>query len=489
MLRHTLAYGLGNVANRLVGFILLPVYTRAIPSDELGILWVMNAASGLLSTFLAMGMTSAIFRFYFKADRDDERNRIISTAFLFLGALSSVVLLGVWLAREPLAALLAGDPAHARYVGIVAAGVFFDVGLFVPLALLRAQERSARFALISLFRFVIGIIVNVWLVVHLRMGAYGVLLGTALTNASLFAFLLPMVLRRLRFDLERRLLRQLVRFGIPIMFATIGSFLVDSSDLWLLRAIRGLDEVSRYGTVYRIAKMVQVLIVQPFTLAWPAVMWSLERRPEGPKIYARILTYAVFVTAFCALGASLFRREVIVVLATREFLVADWIMPWVVFGFVFLASHYVFNTGVSQVGRTEFITWTVVISVVVNVGLNLLLIPSYGMRGAAVSTFVAYVVMAGTMFFFSQRLKPIAFEWGRLGAIAAAAALLAVLGVIAESVPGAAGLGLRATLWMLFPVALLLNRAFLRREERERLARLWRDLGRRGRWNRDARAS
>jgi O-antigen/teichoic acid export membrane protein len=466
MFRHGATYGLGSLANRLAGFVLLPLYTRVIPPDELGILWVMVATGGFLGAVLNMGMSSAIFRFYFDSTDEDHRRRVVTSAFAAVTVVSIVVLLGLWTLREPLARLLTGSSANAHFVDVTLASVLFDVALFVPLGVLRAQERSLRFTAIAVARFLVSVTLSIWLVVGREMGAFGVIVAMALTNAAIFVLVSGEILSRVRAGVSRTLVRGLSRFGLPIMLATIGSFLVDSSDLWLLRAFRGLEEVSLYGTAYRIAKILQVLIIQPFILAWPAVMWSVAKRPESHAVYARTLTFAVATIACAALGVSLFRVELISIISTEEFLPAAWVMPWIVYGFTLLLSTYVLNTGISLSGRTEFMAWTMAITVLVNVGLNLLVIPAFGMRGAAISTFVAYAVMAVGMTVFSQRLHPIAYDWRRLVRLAVVAAALTFLGLSLEGVGGAPGIVLRMLVWLAFP-AFVVSPMFMTARERE----------------------
>jgi len=468
MLRHGATYGLGTLANRLAGFVLLPFYTREIPAAELGALFVLVATGGFLTTFLGLGMSSAIFRFHYRNEEARERDRVIASAFVAVVGAATLVLALLWIARGPICRLLLGDDSLTHLYGAMLAGVFFDVALFVPLGLLRVQERSGRYTLLSVLRFLITITLAVWLVVGREMGAYGVLIATAVTSALVFVVAGRGVLQRLGAGVSRPLTRGLLRFGVPIMLATIGGVLVDSSDLWLLRAFAGAEEVSHYGAIYRIAKILHVIVIQPFILVWPAVMWSVAERPEGHAVYKRTLTYAVATIACAALGVSLFRGELISIIATPAFLDAAWVLPWIAFGFVFLLSTYVLNSGITLSGRTEFITWTMVITVAVNVGLNLWLIPEHGMRGAAVATFAAYAVMAVAMTGFGQRLHPIAYDWRRLGTLVVLSGGLVAVGLPLENVDGLAGILLRLLVLAAFP-AVVLSPFFMSGAERRGL--------------------
>ena len=149
-------------------------------------------------------------------------------------------------------------------------------------------------------------------------------------------------------------------------------------------------------------------------------------------------------------------------LTQPEFYEGERVVAPLAFGGVAYAAYIVMAIGVGRAKRTQF-NWVITgVAAVVNVGLNLLLIPPYGIMGAAVATVVAYVVMFLGMTWYAQRVFPTPYQWRRvLTAVAAAVGLLLLGKARAASRP-------RSPSRWSYPLALVLL-GFLLPEERSRL--------------------
>jgi len=412
LVRETGIYGVATVLNRLAGFFLLPLYTRVLTPDDLGALWVLGALATFGVTLLGMGMNSAVFRFYIGAD-DARKASVVATATTCL-AIPAAALLGLlWIGRADAARLLTDSIAYVPHLGVAMIGIFLEVILIVPLAVLRAEKQAARYAVVSVGRFLITLVLGAWFVLGLDLGALGVLGSTSAASLLATITLIPVLARRWG-ALELDLGRGLIRFGVPLILSTLAATVIASSDLWLLKHFRTLEEVGRYGTASRVARILQIAVSSPFVLAWPAMMWSVAKHPDAHRTYARVLTYAVTAMLLAASGMSIFRHEILGLFAPDTFEELPALLPWLAFGFVPSVATLVFNTGASLESRTGFIAWGTMAAMVVNVGLNVVLLPTYGMYAAAVTTFVAYVVMATLAAAFCARVHPIAWEWGRM---------------------------------------------------------------------------
>ncbi len=469
--RHAFTYGMGNLANRLVQIVLLPVYTRLLTKSELGVIGVLATTAGFLVTVLNTGIASGVFRFTFAAEDEAERRRILGSAFAYLTLVTLGVLATLAALRDPLGEAITRMPDTGPLVLLALVAVFGEVGVIVPLARLRVHERSGVFVLVGLLRFAINLALNVFLVVRLGWGVKGVLVGNAVATLSIYAVLAAPIARHVRMASRERV-RALVRFGLPIMLASCGSFLLEAGDRWILPRLVSMTDVGVYDVSYRLAKFIHVFVVQPFTLAWPALMWSVVKRPEGESVIARVLTYVVAGTAVIALAASMLAHELFSVFAPVGFEGGLAVLPWVAFGYVFTMAYFVLNSGVSMADRTEYMAVTLGIALAVNVGINLTAVPRIGIQGAAIATFVAYGVMAVTMAAFSQRIRPIPYEWGRVAWIGTVTAVIASIahgsGWVASGPPLWARLGVVALHGAVLVGA---NPRFLRRDERAAISR------------------
>jgi len=471
LMRHMLVYGGGILLGKATGFIMIPIYTRALTRADYGVLELLTRSAEVASIVLALGMSSAVLRFYF--DHDDQRDRdlLVSSAFAFsvLLALGATALLSVFAGK--LSRVLFGTPEHQLLVLLLIVTNLFELTSVVPMAYIRAQERSLHYSLVNVIRLVVGISLNIYLVVVLRLGLLGVLYSGLVSGGIIAAWLTVYSVRQtgLKFSLSK--LEPMLRYGAPLIPATLCMFVLHSADRFFLQHYAGLDEVGLYALSYRFAMVLPVLILQPFGLAFMPMVYAIARRPGAGMVYARTLTYLTVVTTWLALGMALVTRDVLRVMSSPEYLDAYRPLPMIAFGFVFLGMQGTFEIGIHIQKRTVFRLVNVASAALVSLVLCWVLIPRYGMMGAAAATFGSFLWLAAVSYAVSQRLYPIRYDFPRLAHIFVVAGALYALGALFVRGDGVGLVVARILLGLSFP-AWLWATGFARDEEKATLARM-----------------
>jgi O-antigen/teichoic acid export membrane protein len=444
--RHSAVYGLGGIVSRVLAVFLLPLYTRFLDREDLGSVGLVVALSAVLVTVLRLGISSAFFRFYFDSQDAARRLLVVRTSFWFTMASATLGLAAGLLLAEPVADLLGlDDPALVR-AGFV--GVWAQMNYEQLTSLFRAEERSTAFVLASLANVAVTIAATVLLVVAWEQGALGVIVGNFTGTLVVYLALLGVHREQLGLQFSRPLLREMNRFGVPLVPAALALVAINFSDRFFLVHLADLEEVGLYEIGVRIASAM-VLLLTAFRLAWPAFAYSIEDDDEAKRTYAFVLTYLVVVASWLALGLGLLAPWLVRLLTQPEFYEGQRVVAPLAFGGMAYAAYIVMAIGVGRAMRTQF-NWVITgLAAVVNVVLNLILIPPYGMMGAAVATVAAYVVMFAAMTWYAQRVFPTPYQWRRvLTAVAAAVALLLVGRELG-------GLAVALTLSLAYPLALL----------------------------------
>jgi O-antigen/teichoic acid export membrane protein len=459
--RHSAIYGLGGIVSRVLAVFLLPLYTRFLDREDLGAVGLVVALSAVLVTILRLGISSAFFRFYFESADPSRRLLVVRTSFWFTLASATAGLAAGVLLAEPIADLLGLDDANLVRAGFV--GIWAQMNYEQLTALFRAEERSTAFVLASLANVAITIGATVLLVVVWEQGALGVIVGNFTGTLAVYLALLGVHRAQLGLEFSRPLLREMNHFGIPLVPAALALIAVNFSDRFFLVHLADLEEVGLYEIGVRIASAM-VLLLTAFRTAWPAFAYSIEDDAEAKRTYAYVLTYLVVVASWLALALGLLAPWLVRLLATPEFHPGERVVAPLAFGGMAYAAYIVMAIGVGRAKRTQF-NWAITgVAAVVNVALNLILIPPYGMMGAAVATVAAYVVLFAAMTWYAQRVFPTPYQWRRvLTAVAAAVGL-----VLAGRAIG--GLAVALALSFAYPLALLLLGFYLP-EERARLLR------------------
>jgi O-antigen/teichoic acid export membrane protein len=212
-----------------------------------------------------------------------------------------------------------------------------------------------------------------------------------------------------------------------------------------------------------------VLLLTAFRMAWPAFAYSIRDEQEARRTYAFVLTYLTVVTAWVALALTLLSPWLVDLLAADQFAESSEVVGPLAFSTVAYAAYVVIAIGVGRARRTQF-NWVVTgAAAVVNVALNLALIPPYGMIGAAIATVAAYTTMAIGMAWWSQRIYPVPYQWRRVVTAALGAVTLAAAGKELD-----VGIPAAVALTLAYPIVLLAL-GFTSAGERRRL---WALVGR-----------
>jgi len=463
--RHSLIYGIGGLVSRIVAVLLLPVYTHYLTPADYGKIETLLALTTVLGIILRAGISSAFFRFYFDAEDPAARRTVLRTSFWFTMGAGTLGLLLLLVFAAPLSDFLFGTSSAQNLVRAAGVALWAGVNYEQLTSLFRVEERSVAFVCASLANVFITIGLTLVLVVSLDKGALGVIVGNFSGTLIVYVALLGFRREQLGLQFDRELLRQMNRFGIPLVPTALFLWVTNFSDRFFLVKLSSVSEAGLYSVGVRVASAM-VLLLTAFRMAWPAFAYSIRDEDEAKRTYAYVLTYLTVVTAWVALGLTLFAPWLVDLLAAPRFAESYEVVGPLAFASVAFAAYIVVAIGVGRLRRTQF-NWVVTgAAAIVNVALNLALIPPYGMIGAALATVAAYVTMAVGMAWWSQRIYPVPYQWRRVVTAAAAAVGLAVLGKAIDV--GFAG---AFALCVAYPLALGVL-GFTSAEERRRLGRL-----------------
>src|SRR6476661_6651470 len=461
LLRHSAIYGLGSIVARVLGVLLLPLYTRYLsPSDY-----------GLIETLVAQGMKSAFFRFYFDSAEPERRHLVVRTAFWYVMlASTAVTALGIALASQ-VSWLLFGTHGHRGLVTAAFIGFWAALNYEQMTSLFRVEQRSTAYVTATLANVAITIAATILLVVVFHKGPLGVLVGNFTGTLIVYAALLLYSRHALGLQFDRALYRAMNRFGLPLVPSAVALWLTNFSDRFFLIKLADAHEVGLYSIGVRIASAI-VLLLTAFRMAWPAFAYSIEDDREAQRTYSFVLTYVVYVCCWLALALGLLAPWIVRLITTEPFYPAQNVVAPLPFGVAAFGAYVVVQIGTGRARQTRS-NWVVSgAAAVVNLTLNFALIPEYGRMGAAIATVVAYTLLFRGMAWRAQQVFPVPYQWRRVATLAVAAVGLTLLGKLLD-VP----LGVALALTAAFPLVVGLLGFYLP-AERQRLRRVLPILGR-----------
>jgi O-antigen/teichoic acid export membrane protein len=467
------AYTAASILSKVIAVALLPLYTRYLTTEDYGAAEVLFAAVVTASIIVRFGLIEAILRFYYLPEEDG--GKVVSSTFAGLFWLSTLGALVALPFAEPLSELLLPNPeklggSAPELVRIAIVGLWVLTMWEFMLTLFRLEERARAFFVTTILNVVAAIALTVVFVVGLDEGARGLLLGSYATGAAFVVVLIALRWRRLSLGFDQALLRRLFRFGLPTMPAEVSLYALNFVDRLIIARSLGLAEAGLYSLGVKFAQAVNVL-VRGFQLAWPPLAYSIRDDDEARRTYATVVTLFVAGCAFVVAGMWLFSRWIVRALAAPKFFDSYEVIGLIAAAVTLYALYLVLVVILGRTGRTEFNLPAAIAALVVNVGLNLILVPQLEIVGAALALVASYLVVLGLMYVFTQRLFPVPYEWGRLLRVVLAVAAIVGLAELVVPTEGADGLLLRAALLAAYPLVLWAT-GFLSEEERRWLGYL-----------------
>lgn len=456
----TLIYGLGSVANQAVAFLLLPLYTRYLSPADYGTLALIGAAGSVLGLVATLGIHSGITRVYFLYDAPDDRDAVVATGLVFGIAACVLTAAVLLLFADTLAPLLLDLPDGSRYVRIAIFSYSLSALGMVGLSILQIHQRPRAYVTCSLAGLVTSITLTIYLVAAAGRGVMGVLEGQLVGMIVQVSLSLLLSLPRLSPRLRRQPLREMLAFCVPLIPTNLAAWVLGLADRYALKEYGTFTDVGLYSLGYRFGSIFETLFMRPFSLAWSPYLFSILDQPDHRKICARVLEYYTALGGAMVLAVGLLGDDIIRAIAAPAFFGAGKVIYWIGFGFLLRGSTFITVTGIHVRQKTHYSSYAYGAGMVINVALLLALVPRFGMTGAAFAVVITYGAVSLALWAIAQRIYPIPYRLGRVGALLTLLTGLYLLGVSVAPEPLLLRIPFKLACLAAFPALLLLGRFF-----------------------------
>ncbi len=470
LLKTSSVYVLAALASPLVSLVLAPFLTRNLSHEDYGILAVLNTAIALLAGLTQVGLGSAFFRSY-NYDYETKRDRldVLSTTVLLLLFISVPTILVTVQMAPLLTTVLLASPSAINAMKIGAFVVLLQ-NLTVPgFAWLRAESRAGYFTALSITNVLVNLGTTLLFVGIFHMGVDGSLLGTGCGYGVVVLCVYPFIFLKAGFKFRTDIARGLLVFGLPNVTNFVSVWVLQLSDRYLLSHFGSLAQTASYAVAYSFGGILSVVVLSPFSLAWPSAMFTIAKRDDAPRIFRLVFRWYMVVLLVSAFGLSLICTIMLTLFFPVSYHSSALIIPIISLSTLFYGVYNLFTTGISVKKKTWYAVIFTTISALANIGFNLVLIPLYGAMGAALATLLAYILLALVAYIVNQRLYPIPFEIGMF-----MMALAVGLGCYAGSIILTQGQGMYVTWCYSFVflccyalcLLLLVGRSFIKKKTR-----------------------
>ncbi|MBP5433108.1 oligosaccharide flippase family protein [Ruminococcus sp.] len=383
---NTIIFAIGNIGSKIILFLLVPLYTKCMSPDEYGTADLVFTIGQILVPFLSAGIFSAVIRF--GISKETRHQDVLRNALLIISAGSLIMLL-----ITPLAGLYG---AIANWKWYLCAFVITDLFSAVEMNYLKAKEQNKLYTAISLIRTLALALCNVLFLAVLKAGIPGYLLSTILSA------LLTMVLVAVRGDIFRdikdskrndALMKEMLVYAAPLILNGISWWVIHSSDKTMIEYMVSAAALGIYSVAGRIPSLINV-IVSIFSQAWDISSIKEVEDGKDTKFFDNIYSVYSFMVFLITIAAIAVIKPFMHIYVAEEFRTAWMYVPLLLVSAAYGAVGSYFGSFYGALKKSRLSMWSTLLGAVINIGLNLVLIPVMGIWGAVIGTVVAYAAIA-----------------------------------------------------------------------------------------------
>lgn len=411
-------YGLGNIAQSALSFILLPVYLKYFSPEDYGVITILMLVISFVGMFASAGMMSALHRLYFSND-EHKRKRLVGTTLCWHFASGGVLGTIIYIFSNKISMIFFHSFEYSYIIRLVSIIIFFTFTLDVPFNIFRLEKKAGKYVIFSLIRFFTNFVFKILFIIVLNRGIKGYFESGLLSVLIVFITINIFIIKYVSFSFKLQFLKQLLRLGIPFIFSGFAIWSLNFCDRLILNFFWGKSPVGIYAAGNKFSQIFNVILFMPFSLLLPPLIFSYAENHsenETKKLLEKLFYLLVFIGGAFYLIISLASGDFLHILnnyyGTRnEYLASIPLIP------VLTAIPFLYFLGFPAsyalliAKKPEFNSISAVIAAVLNIILNFIMIPSLKEMGAALSTAISYFVYEGFLYFWAYKKYPINYKW------------------------------------------------------------------------------
>lgn len=412
---HSIVYGLGSALQTLLGFVLIPFYTRYYSAETYGVLSLIMLCGTLVGALFWLGASSALSRSYFDYEEEHDRKKAVSTslAIALFGA-SIQILLGFFL-KDKISWWLFSSTTYSTGIFIIFISSAFGFLNNLFLVVLRFQKKSKQVVVASLLSLLLTTGFILYFLVVMNMGVMAPLLGGMIGQVVVFVLLLYLSRQTIVPLVSTYEMKVQLQFGVPAVLIGFSYYVLDWVDRLFIDKFCSLSDVGIYSLGYKVGMVIHVIFIIPFSQIWAPMRMEYRNDANANDLQKKILTYYFVVGILITSVVSLLSKNFIGLVAGRqEYVMAYRVVPVVMLGHLIYGTINIVDIGIYLSRKISYHLFIILISIVVNVALNYLFIPRFGYIAAAYNTLASYAVTATLIFLVSNRLQKVYVEADRL---------------------------------------------------------------------------
>lgn len=404
-------YGLPSILGRLITYLLVPLHTTVFYPDQFGNITLLYAYMAFLNITYTFGLETAFFRFSTKTKSADYYHYSFTTIFILSSLFSIVIFSNI----DLIYTYFDIDP-DSRIVEMLAAILWIDAIVAIPLAQLRLESKATKFAIVRITSILLSVGLNYtflkilpwlsqndWLVwpAQIPMDISYVFIANLLANATMILLLYKEFFKiRLKWDTSK--IKSLLLYSTPIFLMGMAGMLVENFDKLVFEALLPTGFYAKYSAadafgIYSATVKLSIfmaLAVQAFRYAGEPFFFGKAEDKNAPELFAKVLYYFVWLSLIIWVGVSL-NADLIgrIFLRSEAYREALYLVPILLFGKLLFGMYINISIWFKLTDKTVYGIYISLVGAIIVIIADVVLIPYLGYLGASIASVLGYGAM------------------------------------------------------------------------------------------------
>lgn len=403
-----LSFGLATSIEKLLGFVILPIYTKYFNATEYGIIDMIGTVLQVTCIFGLLQLETSLQRYYYEYDKL-KRKLLVSTIYYWIGSCSLAIGIIIFFISDILSQRLFGSTDYAILIKTIAIQLPLTNISMLGLVLLRFEKENLKFLSVIIAKVASTLLFVYLFVVYLKLGLKGVFIAQVsaiFCSTSLVTFY---VRKQFILKLSKIMSRKNLSYALPQFPARVGSMVLGQANRFFMLGYLSLAAIGIYSVSMKLASSIQ-LVNTAFIMAWAPFMHIQFKKENNQKVFSNVFPLVVGLTFLCVCLISLFSLEMVKLLATPEFYSAAKYVGGLSLFFSLYIIKEVVDIGPKIKEKTKYLSLTFILSVIVNVGSLYILIQFLELKGVVIAMVITNLFLVGLSWFISNKLYYIPFS-------------------------------------------------------------------------------
>ncbi len=415
ILSHTTLYGFASLSNIVSGLVLLPFYLKYLSIEEFAYFSLIMNFGTLIVYIVDLGLITSIVRLYYDMSDDiNEVKKLFSTGLIAYSVLSLLVITFVFFSRFKLNSFITNSRTDPLLILLMTGIACLNLIFCVPQNMLRVRFEPSKYFLLSILKSVLTVLILFSFIMIFKNKL--IFIFMTFLNVSLLVTFLGLFINYRYFSISfsAKLLKTILLIGLPFWPTLIFTWLIDSSNIFFIKHFVSLESSAVYSFGHKIGQIVYY-IVTSFAIAWIPISFRIKENEATPQLtLSRIFNWYVLVLSSISLFLCMISYRFIYFFAKSEYYAATSIIPIIAFGYIMYGVYYYFLTGILYSKKLYLQTYTLMAAAVLNILLNLFLVPKFTLIGSSIALVMSYLTAALVALYFSQKQFYIPYQFNRL---------------------------------------------------------------------------